>query len=402
MTASLVEHAQYVDNTGKPLVGGLVYIGTNGADPVATAGVTTIFSDRALTVPIANPQTLGSDGRTANKVWVSGTYSIQVNDSAAVQFFQDLDAGSDTTTSSTILFVTSVIGADTITGVTSDSLSAYTSKQQFVFETAATNTGAVTLNVDSVGPRDVIKNESDALVSGDLAGNQIIIVVYNATNDNFEWVNQNDQPVATTSVDGVMRKATTAQMEGGATANVYGDSVGVAAAIASLAVGGLKSVQVFTSSGTWNRPAGITKVKIIVTGAGEAGDGGGNIPGAAGATAIKFIDVSAISSATLTVGAGGTSAGGAGGNSVWADGTNTVTGNGGGNAVSAQGGLATGGDININGGSANSVPLGSGASSYYGGGETSTSTVGAFGAGGSESAASVDGGDGVIYIEEYA
>ena len=39
--------------------------------------------------------------------------------------------------------------------------------------------------------------------------------------------------------------------------------------------GGYESVQVFTSNGTWNRPTGITKVRVIVTG---GGDGGGGCP----------------------------------------------------------------------------------------------------------------------------
>ena len=37
---------------------------------------------------------------------------------------------------------------------------------------------------------------------------------------------------------------------------------------------GLNSVQVFTSSGTWTRPSGITKVIMYVTGGG--GNGGGS------------------------------------------------------------------------------------------------------------------------------
>ena len=130
MSAILVEHGQYLDDAGKPLVGGKVYIGTNGSDPVATSGVTTIYSDRALSVPIANPQTLQSDGRTLNKIWVSSAYSIQVNDSDDVQQFQDLDAGSETSSSITSLFVTSIIGADNITGGANPSLSAYTANQQ--------------------------------------------------------------------------------------------------------------------------------------------------------------------------------------------------------------------------------------------------------------------------------
>ena len=33
-------------------------------------------------------------------------------------------------------------------------------------------------------------------------------------------------------------------------------------------LGGLVSMQVFTSSGTWTKPAGVTKIKVIVTGGG--------------------------------------------------------------------------------------------------------------------------------------
>ena len=123
---------------------------------------------------------------------------------------------------------------------------------------------------------------------------------------------------------------------------------------------GLASVQTFTSSGTWTRPSGITKVIVEVQGGGSSGRADGTYPrGSGGAYAKKLIDVSSISTATVTVGAGGAAqsanggAGNAGGNSIWSDGTNTVTG-GGGSAhgtigLGAAGGAATGGDLNING-----------------------------------------------------
>ena len=62
---------------------------------------------------------------------------------------------------------------------------------------------------------------------------------------------------------------------------------------------GFDSTQIFTSSGTWTKPSGITKVKVTVTGGGGGGGGhnsddahGG---GGAGGTAIETIDVSSVS-----------------------------------------------------------------------------------------------------------
>ena len=146
---------------------------------------------------------------------------------------------------------------------------------------------------------------------------------------------------------------------------LYGDSSWAAAPSS-----GLNSVQTFTSSGTWTRPSGITKVIMEVQG----GGGGGNSStvtanchcGGGGGYAKKFLDVSSISTSTITVGAAGAGsansagAASAGGNSSWADGTNTITGSGGpaasqNSSASAfrggDGGTATGGDINIQGGS---------------------------------------------------
>jgi len=158
--------------------------------------------------------------------------------------------------------------------------------------------------------------------------------------------------------------------ESGSTLTLGGSGTAVtlhASATSSGFASGFNSIQVFTSSGTWTRPSGITKVKIHVIGGG-AGGGGGRTSynysgggGGAGGNLIKVLDVSSISSATITVGAG--SAGGLvnadasnGGTSTWADGTNTLTANGGvgglqgGNNIGSFGGTATGGDINAQGG----------------------------------------------------
>ena len=206
-----------------------------------------------------------------------------------------------------------------------------------------------------------------------------------------------------------------------------------AASWTTVASSGLNSVQVFTSSDTWSRPTGVTKVIMEVQGAGGAGGGGGPSKGAGaggGGYAKKFLDVSSIASSAITVGAGGVNAstnspGPAGTESKWADGTNTITGNGGGGgaanaAAGGQGGTAVGGNINIDGGSggggtnennigggsffspshyswtANGAPNPSDPTTGYGGGGEGARVTG--GGPGSKGA---NGRDGVVIVWEY-
>ena len=190
---------------------------------------------------------------------------------------------------------------------------------------------------------------------------------------------------------------------------------------------GLASVQIFTSSGTWTKPSGITKVMVEVQGAGGGGDNEVNYrrSGAAGGYVRKLIDVTSISSATITVGSGGSSVSSvgatkySGGDSIWSDGTNTLT-SGGGQAngtSSSIGGTATGGDINIVGQSGESNPYSGGGNSILGLGATSAIsntrpspdgvTPTGYGAGGGSGAGSGSsmvggpGGDGIVIVTEY-
>lgn len=161
--------------------------------------------------------------------------------------------------------------------------------------------------------------------------------------------------------------------------------------------GELKSLSVFTSSGTWNKPSGVEKVKIIVTGGGSSSNSAGNFGSAAG-TAIKVLDVTNINSATIIVGSGGSSGTDeTGGDSQWDDGTNVITGQGG-RIKYDEGGVGTGGDINIYGGSSMKGDKPSGPASFWGGGNSSYAGGGAFGSAGSEN---YDGLNGIVYVEEY-
>ncbi len=78
---------------------------------------------------------------------------------------------------------------------------------------------------------------------------------------------------------------------------------------------GIASIQVFTGSSTWNRPAGVRYIKVQLQGSGGGGSGHGE-GGGAGGYAERYLDVTGISSVSITIdgGGGGTFYANAGGN----------------------------------------------------------------------------------------
>lgn len=149
--------------------------------------------------------------------------------------------------------------------------------------------------------------------------------------------------------------------------------------------------QIFTADGTWTKPTDCTKVKVTVVGGGGGsgavkGKGHSSMAppkrstsisgaGGAGGTSIKLIDVTSISSETVTVGAGGSAGTIAGTTSNPGDGSNgstssfgshcSATGGAGGDSAGkssggsqkllhcgqpGDGGTGSGGDLNFKGG----------------------------------------------------
>jgi hypothetical protein len=207
-----------------------------------------------------------------------------------------------------------------------------------------------------------------------------------------------------------------------------GDTIqlGTGATAIGFGEGGVPSdVKTFVNSGTWTKPAGCVAVVVEVQGGGSSGNRSGTNglynAGAGGGYAKKLIDVSSISTAAITVGAGGAELnsngyGKAGGTSSWDDGTNTLTCTGGAaggdfSNVQTLGGTGTGGDINISGQAGGTqITGGGGGDSHLGSGgrkgrtnEPTSPPVGyGAGAASSENVYGAAGADGVVIVTEYS
>lgn len=90
------------------------------------------------------------------------------------QDYDDIDAllGAITTTGSSNAYVLT-------TGL---SLAAYVSGQSFLIKANFTNSGAATINVDTLGAKSLVKGASTALASGDITSGAIYRIAYDGTN----------------------------------------------------------------------------------------------------------------------------------------------------------------------------------------------------------------------------
>ena len=190
---------------------------------------------------------------------------------------------------------------------------------------------------------------------------------------------------------------------------------------------GFRSMQVWTSNGTWNRPSDVKSIKVVVVGAGGGGSGYCESAGAGGMSE-RVLDVTNISSVSVTVGnpGGGTnySGCGGGGNSSSFGSYCSASGGQGANCrqqhAGGTGGNGSGGNLNVYGGGGNghgshhSYGNHSSGRSYYGGGQPSShgqsnyahrhQSHAAWGAGGNGSMhgnRGARGREGVVVVQEF-
>ena len=415
--------AQFFDANGAPLSGGLIYTYAAGTTTNATT-----FTSRSGTANNTNPIVLDAAGRTPAEIWLTGgsLYKFVLKDSTNVQIgsYDNIPAIDDVTTINSLI---TVAGTNTLTGLDTPALAAYATGAQFSFVAQNTNTGAVTLDIDTLGAKSVTKYGTTALAAGDLVAGSIALIEYDGTR--FQLINPVPSNKLTTSIKtsafaavalntyavDTTTGAVTATLPASPTAGDYitftdyartfatnnltlapnGNKINASTSNVVLNVSG-EAVSIvyidatqgwlaysgFTSNPTTNYSANY----LVVAGGGGGGATAGGGGGGAGGLLAGSVSLIAGTAYTITIGSGG--AGSSVNTATGTNGTNssisaiaTAVGGGGGGANSTNNNGVSGGS---GGGGSNSGSVGGAATSGQGfaGGVGASGPSGAGGGGG--------------------
>lgn len=164
---------------------GTFNINTAG-QPVVTGTTITSTAFNLLTTDLATGLTtaLTKDGQTTPTANIPmGTFKITGlgAGSAATDAAQYGQLQANATT------IATVSGTDTLTGSLTPALAAYATGNLFSFVAVATNTGATTINLNSLGAKSITKSGTTALAAGDLVSGQVYLIEYDGTR--FQLIN---------------------------------------------------------------------------------------------------------------------------------------------------------------------------------------------------------------------
>jgi len=162
-----------INTAGQPVVTGTV---------ISSTAFNLLTSDLATGLSTA----MTKDGQTTATANIPmGTFKLTglgagTNATDSAQYGQ-LQAGATT--------IATVTGTDTLTGSLTPAIAAYATGNLFSFVAAATNTGAATINLNSLGAKSITKFGSTALGAGDILIGQVHLIEYDGTR--FQLLNPN-------------------------------------------------------------------------------------------------------------------------------------------------------------------------------------------------------------------
>ena len=156
------------------------FVINSAGQPVVANTVISATTFNALTADLANGLTtcITKDGQTTPTANIPmGGFKITnlANGTAAT------DAATVAQIQSNGAALVTVTGVDTLLGSLSPALTTYVTGAVYYFVAPATNTGAVTLNIDSLGAKNVTRDGSTVLVAGDIVSGEMVSVVYDDT-----------------------------------------------------------------------------------------------------------------------------------------------------------------------------------------------------------------------------
>lgn len=194
--------AQFSDSNGAPLAGGLIYSYSAGTTTAATT-----FTSQSGTVNNTNPIVLDSAGRTPNEIWLTGgvLYKFILKSSALVQIgsYDNIPAINDTTSISNLI---TVAGTNALTASATPSAVGYAAGAQYSFIAQNTNTGAATIDIDTLGVKSITKFGTTALVANDITAGALMLIEYDGTR--FQLLNPANSVFDNITVD-YIRETTT-------------------------------------------------------------------------------------------------------------------------------------------------------------------------------------------------
>ena len=188
--------AQFFDSNGIPLAGGLLYVYTAGTTTPATTWTT-----NAGTSANTNPIVLNAAGRTPFEIWLNSgvtyKFALYTSTNVLIGTYDNIPAIDDPTVFNNLITVT---GTNTLVGTSVPPYTAYVAGMTLSFIPVNTNSGAVTIDLDGLGAKNIFVGSSTALSSGDLVAGRIAQIQYDGTRFQLYQSSLADNSVTTAKI----------------------------------------------------------------------------------------------------------------------------------------------------------------------------------------------------------
>ena len=169
--------AQFFDSNGTPLAGGLLYVYTAGTTTPATSWTTNSGASANT-----NPIVLNSAGRTPFEIWLNSgvTYKFVLYTATGVLIgtYDNIPAIDDPTVFNNLITVT---GTNALIGTSVPPYTSYVAGMTLSFVPVNTNTGAVTIDLDGLGAKNLFVGSATPMVGGELVAGRIAQIEYDGT-----------------------------------------------------------------------------------------------------------------------------------------------------------------------------------------------------------------------------